>query len=129
MESYEAVNDYTEDVTVENETVSSTGTDENAIHVSQGASAILKGISVDRESEDSKGGDTSSFYGVGAAILATEGNAYVGKVPLLRMRQVQQESLPTGKELCIRQTQPLSRRKIPQVASMRQEAELFMPGI
>ena len=79
MESYEAVNDYTEDVTVENETVSSTGTDENAIHVSQGASAILKGISVDRESEDSKGGDTSSFYGVGAAILATEGNAYVGK--------------------------------------------------
>lgn len=79
VESYEAVNDYTEDVTVENETVSSTGTDENAIHVSQGASAILKGISVDRESEDSKGGDTSSFYGVGAAILATEGNAYVGK--------------------------------------------------
>ena len=63
VESYEAVNDYTEDVTVENETVSSTGTDENAIHVSQGASAILKGISVDRESEDSKGGDTSSFYG------------------------------------------------------------------
>ena len=79
VESYEAVNDYTEDVTVENETVSSTGTVENAIHVSQGASAILKGISVDRESEDSKGGDTSSFYGVGAAILATEGNAYVGK--------------------------------------------------
>lgn len=79
VESYEAVNDYTEDVTVENETVSSTGTDENAIHVSQGASAILKGFSVDRESEDSKGGDTSSFYGVGAAILATEGNAYVGK--------------------------------------------------
>ena len=64
---------------MENETVSSTGTDENAIHVSEGASAILKGLTVNRESEDSKGGDTSSFYGVGAAILATEGTAYVGQ--------------------------------------------------
>lgn len=79
VESYEAVNDYTEDVTVENETVSFTRTDENAIHVSEGASAILKGLTVNRESEDSKGGDTSSFYGVGAAILATEGTAYVGQ--------------------------------------------------
>lgn len=78
VESYEAVNDYTEDTTVENETISSTGTDENAIHVSEGASAVLKGLTVNRESEDSQGGDNSSFYGVGAAILATEGTAYVG---------------------------------------------------
>ena len=34
-------------------------------------------MDITRNSSDSTGGDNSSFYGVGAALLATEGNAYV----------------------------------------------------
>lgn len=71
-ESYDAVTEYTEDTTVESESYSSTGTDENAILVS-GGTVTLSNITVDRTSSDSTGGDSSSFYGVGAAILATDG--------------------------------------------------------
>lgn len=34
---------------------------------------LLKDFTVNRTSEDSKGGDSSSFYGVGASILVTDG--------------------------------------------------------
>ena len=34
-------------------------------------------MDITRNSSDSTGGDNSSFYGVGAALLATEGNSYV----------------------------------------------------
>ena len=77
VESYDAVNDYTEDTTVDGETLSSTGTDENVAHVSDGAKVSIKNSTITRESSDSQGGDNSSFYGVGAAILATDGEAYV----------------------------------------------------
>ena len=77
VESYDAVNDYTEDTTVDGETLSSTGTDENAAHISEGAKVSIKNSTITRESSDSQGGDNSSFYGVGAAILATDGEAYV----------------------------------------------------
>ena len=77
VESYDAVNDYTEDTTVDSETLSSTGTDENVAHISEGAKVSIKNSTITRESSDSQGGDNSSFYGVGAAILATDGEAYV----------------------------------------------------
>ena len=77
VESYDAVNDYTEDTTVDGETLSSTGTDENVAHISDGAKVSIKNSTITRESSDSQGGDNSSFYGVGAAILATDGEAYV----------------------------------------------------
>ena len=77
VESYDAANDYTEDTTVDGETLSSTGTDENVAHISEGAKVSIKNSEVTRESSDSQGGDNSSFYGVGAAILATDGDAYV----------------------------------------------------
>nr|WP_296158197.1 hypothetical protein [uncultured Blautia sp.] len=76
-ESYTAVNDYTEDATVDGETISSTGTDENAAHVSEGAKVTIDNSTITRESSDSQGGDSSSFYGIGAAVLATDGTAYV----------------------------------------------------
>ncbi|MBE7725059.1 MAG: hypothetical protein E7244_11750 [Enterocloster citroniae] len=72
-ESYDAVQKYTIDTSITNETFSSTGTDENAIFASGGANVTLDGISLDRTSADSKGGDTASFYGVGAGILVTDG--------------------------------------------------------
>ena len=76
-DSYDAVTEYAEDTEVDGESYSSTGTDENAIFVSNGATATLKNITVDRTSSDSTGGDNSSFYGVGAAVLTTDGTAYV----------------------------------------------------
>lgn len=77
VDSYEAVNEYKEDTTVEGETLSSTGTDENAVLVDSDATVTLKNVTVSRNSSDSTGGDNSSFYGVGAAVLGTEGNLYV----------------------------------------------------
>ena len=77
VESYDAANDYTEDTTVDGETLSSTGTDENVAHISEGAKVSIKNSTITRESSDSQGGDNSSFYGVGAAVLATDGEAYV----------------------------------------------------
>lgn len=77
VESYDAVNVYEEDTQISDETIESTGTDENAVHVTNGATVELDNITVSRVSADSTGGDNSSFYGVGAAILDTEGMAIV----------------------------------------------------
>jgi len=75
-ESYDAVNEYTEDAEVSGETITSTGADENAVLVN-GGNVVLKDVTVERISSDSTGGDSSSFYGVGAAILAVDGTAYI----------------------------------------------------
>ena len=76
-DSYEAVTEYTEDTTKKNKTVSSEGTDENAIHAYNGAEVSLSKYNITRTSEDSQGGDNSSFYGVGAAILESDGTLYL----------------------------------------------------
>ena len=75
--SYTAVYEYTSDTTVDGETIQSDGTDENAILVSEGASVTITDSTVTRASDDSTGGDDSSFYGVGAAVLTTDGTTYV----------------------------------------------------
>ena len=73
-DSYEAVNTYTEDTTVTGETLTSTGVDENAVYLGTAdANVTLDGVTIDRTSADSTGGDASSFYGVGAAALVTDG--------------------------------------------------------
>ena len=77
VDSYTAANEYTEDTTVSNETIESIGTDENAALISSGANVTLDNDTITRTSADSQGGDNSSFYGVGAAVLATDGTAYV----------------------------------------------------
>ena len=76
VDSYDAVTDISEDTTIENETIESTGTDENAIHVS-GGTTVITGSTITRDSDDSTGGDNSSFYGVGAAVLTTDGTTYI----------------------------------------------------
>lgn len=75
--TYTAVNEITEDTELDGETISSDGTDESAVLVSDGAAATLSNLTVDRTSSDSTGGDNSSFYGVGAALLTTNGTTYV----------------------------------------------------
>ncbi|HPZ00492.1 MAG TPA: hypothetical protein PLS28_03390, partial [Clostridiales bacterium] len=78
VDSYQAVKEYTENGTYRNETISSTGTDENAVLVSDGKQ-VFSGVSVSRTSTDSTGGDNASFYGVGAAVLAKGGSTYLSK--------------------------------------------------
>lgn len=77
VESYAALKEFTGDETVSDETYMSDGTDENAIHVYKGAEVILKNVKAYRDSEASTGGDNSSFYGVGADLLVTDGTAYI----------------------------------------------------
>lgn len=76
-EEYEAVDEYTEDTEITGETAASTGTDENAIHVLNGAKTTFTNMKITRNSQDSQGGDSSSFYGVGAALLVSDGTACV----------------------------------------------------
>lgn len=77
VDSYDAANTYDSDTEVSDTSLESTGTDENAALVSSGANVTFDNVDIKRNSSDSTGGDNSSFYGVGAALLATEGNAYV----------------------------------------------------
>lgn len=75
--SYTAVTTYSEDAEVKDETYASEGTDENAILVDSGAIVSLSNVTVNRDSDDSTGGDSSSFYGIGAAILTIDGTASI----------------------------------------------------
>ena len=77
VDSYEAAFTYYTDTETDGETYESTGTDENAVLVTDGASVSISNAEITRESQDSTGGDNSSFYGVGAAVLATDGTAYI----------------------------------------------------
>ena len=77
VDSYDTANEYSSDETVSDTSLESTGTDENAALVPNGAEVTFNNDAISRTSSDSQGGDKSSFYGVGAAVLATDGTAYV----------------------------------------------------
>lgn len=77
VDSYDTVNEYSSDETVSDTSLESTGTDENAALISNGAEVTFSNDAISRTSSDSQGGDNYSFYGVGAAVLATDGTAYV----------------------------------------------------
>ena len=70
---YSAVTQYSADKTISNESQSSTGKDENIAWISDGAKVTMSGITATKKSSNSTGGDQSSFYGVGAAYLVTDG--------------------------------------------------------
>ena len=74
--SYTALKEITDDTDSSDETFESTGSDENAIYI-HGADVTLNNATVSRDSDDSTGGDNSSFYGVGAALLNTDGTTVV----------------------------------------------------
>ncbi|MCD8353741.1 MAG: hypothetical protein LUC47_05460 [Clostridiales bacterium] len=74
VDDYDAANEYTEDTSVSDTELTSTGTDENAVLVAtEGITVDLDNVTITRTSDDSTGGDNSSFYGVGAAALAALG--------------------------------------------------------
>ena len=69
--SYTAANTYTEDTEVSGEAFTSTGTDENAILVEEGANVSLSDISLSRESSDSTGGSYTSNGSGSPAVYCT----------------------------------------------------------
>ena len=75
-ESYDAMTTVSEDTEISGETIESTGTDENALLVTGGTATVTDSTIV-RDSDDSTGGDNSSFYGVGAAVLTTGGTVSI----------------------------------------------------
>ncbi|MCF0133162.1 MAG: hypothetical protein HUJ72_04790 [Blautia sp.] len=77
VESYDSVITYSENAETTGESYVSEGKDENAVHIDSGAEVKIKDAAVTRISAESTGGDTSSFYGVGAAVLATDGTVHV----------------------------------------------------
>ncbi|MBP5157888.1 MAG: hypothetical protein ILP18_08475 [Treponema sp.] len=72
-EKYDAATSYSSDKSVSGKKFSSWGKDENAVLVTGGATVSLDDANITRKSATSKGGDSSSFYGTGAAALVTDG--------------------------------------------------------
>ena len=62
----------TEDADIQNETYTSTGDDENALKV-DGAAVTLDGVTVDKSAGSSSNAENGDFYGINAAVLATNG--------------------------------------------------------
>lgn len=75
--SYSSGNEIGSDTTISNQTIDSTGTDEEAVLVDNGATAQLDSVTINRTSSDSTGGDSASFYGVGASVLTNDGTTYI----------------------------------------------------
>lgn len=79
--TYSAVKEYSsadDSETLSDQTIGSTGADENAVLVDgDGAEVTLDGGTVTRKSDNSDSGNTSSFYGNSAALLATAGTLNV----------------------------------------------------
>lgn len=74
--AYASVRELGEDALIDDEVLDSSGTDENAVHVTAGTTTITHST-IQRSSPDSTGGDAASFYGVGAAVLATGGEVHI----------------------------------------------------
>ena len=74
---YTALVTAAEDTMLSQQTIRSEAADENAVLVENGASVTLFADDISRVSDDSSGGDSASFYGVGAAVLCTDGSVYV----------------------------------------------------
>ncbi|MBR0443958.1 MAG: hypothetical protein IJK14_01090 [Clostridia bacterium] len=75
--TYSAVEYCEQDTDFRDAAITSEGTDESAVIAADGTTVRLENVAVVRNSADSTGGDASSFYGVGAAVLANGGTVKV----------------------------------------------------
>ena len=73
---WNSVYDYSEDTVLDASVLGSTGTDENVILVNGGTTTLTNAV-ITRVNNSSTGGDNASFYGVGAALLVTDGTMNV----------------------------------------------------
>ena len=128
VDSYDTANTYDSDTEVSDTSLESTGTDENAALVSSGANVTFNNIDITRNSSDSTGGDNSSFYGVGAALLATDGNAYV-KGGTVTTDAAGGAGLFAYGDGTVYATLPLRQHRILPVESMQPAAVNYTPGI
>ncbi|MBQ9022730.1 MAG: hypothetical protein IJ108_02305 [Eubacterium sp.] len=80
--SYSAATEFTSDANESGKTYASTGTDEEAVLVTEGANVTLSDSTITRDSDDSSGGDNASFYGVGAAALVTDGTLTIDEADI-----------------------------------------------
>ncbi|MCI9633686.1 MAG: hypothetical protein HFH18_10695 [Ruminococcus sp.] len=76
-EDYDAATEFAVDIVTDGETYGSAGTDENAVHVYGEARAFLKNAEITRTSRDSTGGSPAASYGIGSALLTTNGISYI----------------------------------------------------
>ncbi len=76
-EEYDAATEFAVDIETDGEKYTSTGTDENTVHVFGEARVTLKNAEITRTSRDSTGGSNASMYGVGAALLTTNGISFI----------------------------------------------------
>lgn len=129
VDSYDAVNDCTEDTTFDGEDIESSGTDENAVLVENGADVTIKDSNILRDSANSTGGDNSSFYGVGAAVLATDGTASVSGSTISTDAKAVPDSLLMVTGRSMRQILLSQLNRIPLVVFMQPGAVLCMHGI
>ena len=74
--TYTAMYEYSDDRSVSGQTIESTVTDESVVLVTEGNTSVTDST-ITRTSDDSTGGDNSSFYGVGATLLTTGGTLTV----------------------------------------------------
>jgi hypothetical protein len=75
--NYIAANEYSTDTQISSESLSSSAADENAAIVDNGAECGFDTVTIDRTSAESAGGSAASDYGVGAALLTTNGKTFV----------------------------------------------------
>ena len=68
----DSANTISEDGTYSNKTYTSTGDDENALRI-DGATVTLDGITVDKSADATSNTENGDFYGMNAALLATNG--------------------------------------------------------
>lgn len=76
---YLVANEYSADTELASETLPSTAKDENAVIVDNGAEVGFDTVTVSRASADSTGGAAAVNYGVGAALLTSDGKSYIRK--------------------------------------------------
>ena len=75
--SYSAVKNITSAKKISGQTITSTKTDQNAVHVYKKGSATIENSTITRSARTATNGDNASFYGVGSAILGTNGKTFV----------------------------------------------------
>jgi hypothetical protein len=76
-QSYYAANEFSTTQDVSKATYDSTGDDETAVIVDNGAKVNFDGVTVKRASSGSTGGDAAALYGAGAAMLSAGGTSYI----------------------------------------------------
>ena len=76
---YLVANEYSADAELASETLPSTAKDENAVIIDNGAEVGFDTVTISRASTDSAGGAAAVNYGVGAALLTSEGKSYIRK--------------------------------------------------